>query len=130
MSSASVPQRGFVTVRGRGYRPDRVDAFVEALSEERDAAWERAARLTVLAKDMETEVARLREAVAQLAPQAYDTLGERAQRMFQLAQEEAAELRERTRRETQQQVTQAEECAEGVRWAVKEAADALRAEAD
>ncbi|MER5489486.1 cellulose-binding protein, partial [Streptomyces sp. NPDC002812] len=45
--SASAARHGFVVVRGRGYRPDQVNACADALFEERDAAWERAARLTV-----------------------------------------------------------------------------------
>ncbi|MEU0049265.1 cellulose-binding protein [Streptomyces sp. NPDC006309] len=130
MSSAAMPPHGFVTVRGRGYRPDQVDAYLEALSEDRDAAWVRAARLTVLAREMEEEVVRLRETVAQLAPQTYETLGEPARRLFQLALETAAELRERTRRETGQEVARAEERAEGVRREAREAADAVRAQAD
>ncbi|WP_328970087.1 cellulose-binding protein [Streptomyces sp. NBC_00239] len=84
--------QGFVTVRGRGYRPQEVDRRVAALSASRDEAWERAARLTVLAKRMEAEAAGLREAVAQLAPQTYDLLSERARRILGLAQEEAEEL--------------------------------------
>ncbi|GHI07114.1 cellulose-binding protein [Streptomyces cellostaticus] len=130
MSSASATPYGFATVRGRGYRPDQVDAYLEALSLDRDAAWERAARLTVLAKDMRAEAAQLREAVAQLPPQAYETLGESARSLFQLALEEAAEVRDRARRETQQQVAQAEAQALGVRQAAQEAADALCAEAE
>ncbi|MEU6089196.1 cellulose-binding protein [Streptomyces sp. NPDC047085] len=129
MSSASNTPHGFVTVRGRGYRPDQVDAYTQALSRDRDAAWERAARLTVLAKDMEAEAVRLREVVAGLAPQAYETLGERAQRLFHLALEEAAEVREKARRAAREQVAQAEVEALGVRRAAEEAADALRAEA-
>lgn len=55
MSGASASPHGFATVRGRerGYRPEQVEACAAALSEERDAAWERAARLTVLAREME-----------------------------------------------------------------------------
>ncbi|MGG8406125.1 cellulose-binding protein, partial [Streptomyces sp. 12297] len=90
--SAAVSPQGFVTVRGRGYRPQEVDRRVAALSASRDEAWERAARLTVLAKRMEAEAAGLREAVAQLAPQTYDLLSERARRILGLAQEEAEEL--------------------------------------
>ncbi|WP_043433621.1 cellulose-binding protein [Streptomyces pluripotens] len=130
MSSASISPHGFVTVRGRGYRPDRVDACMEALSQDRDAAWERAARLTVLARDMEAEVARLRETVTALAPQAYDTLGERARHVFQLVLDEAADVRERARHEAGQRLAQAEAEAEGVRQEGQEAAHALRAEAD
>ncbi|MET7443136.1 cellulose-binding protein, partial [Streptomyces sp. NPDC005568] len=75
MSSAPVSPHGFVAVR-RGYRPEQVDAFTEALSRDRDAAWERAARLTVLANDMEEDAEDLREVVAGLAPQTYESLGE------------------------------------------------------
>ncbi|MER7229295.1 cellulose-binding protein, partial [Streptomyces rubradiris] len=130
MSSASMPPHGFATVRGRGYRPDQVDACLEALSEDRDAAWERAARLTVLAKDMEAEAARLGEVVAGLQPQTYEALGEGAQRLFQRVQSEAADLRERTRRAAAQHVARAEAEAERVRREAREAADAVRAAAD
>ncbi|MEV6834907.1 cellulose-binding protein [Streptomyces sp. NPDC051133] len=130
MSSASMPPHGFVTVRGRGYRPGQVDASLEALSRDRDAAWERAARLTVLAKEMEAEVVRLRETVARLAPQEYETLGDRARRIFQLVVQEAADLTEGTRRAAHEQVAQAEEYAEHLLRTTREAADALRAEAD
>nr|WSY54327.1 cellulose-binding protein [Streptomyces sp. NBC_00886] len=130
MSSASASPRGFVAVRGRGYRPDQVDAYAAALSQHRDAAWERAARLTVLAKDMEAEAERLRETVARLAPQTYETLGERAQRLFRLGEEEAAALRECARRAAQEQVAQAEARAASVLQAAQEHADALRAEVE
>jgi hypothetical protein len=130
MSSASVSPRGFVAVRGRGYRPDQVDAYAAAISQYRDAAWERAARLTVLAKDMEAEAERMRVAVSRLAPQTYEALGERAQRLFQLGVEEAAALRESARRAAEAEVAQAEACASGVLQGAREQADALRAEAD
>ncbi|MES4886853.1 cellulose-binding protein [Streptomyces sp. NPDC096012] len=119
-----------VTVRGRGYRPDQVDAYLEALSQDRDAAWERAARLTVLAKDMEAEAARMRETVSQLTPQTYETLGEGARRLFQAVLDEAADLRARTRREVHGYLTRIEAHAEDLRREAQEDADALRAEAD
>ncbi|WP_244189470.1 DivIVA domain-containing protein [Streptomyces incarnatus] len=130
MSSASMSPHGFVTGRGRGYRPAQVDAFLERLSYDRDAAWERAARLTVLAKEMEAEAPRMREVVAQLAPQTYESLGEGARRLYQVVLEEAADLRERTRRAAHECVAQAEARAESVRRGAREAADALCAEAD
>ncbi|WP_164992381.1 cellulose-binding protein [Streptomyces sp. L2] len=130
MSSASVPPHGFVTIRGRGYRPAQVDAYLEALSRDRDAAWERAARLTVLAREMEAEAVALREAVAQLAPQTYESLGESARRLYQLVLDEAADVRVRARRAAEKQVAQAEASAQAVRREAREAADALRAEAD
>ncbi|WP_409471605.1 cellulose-binding protein [Streptomyces sp. HC307] len=130
MSSASVSSHGFVTVRGRGYRPEQVDAYAFALSVDRDAAWERAARLTVLAREMEAEVERLREAVEQLPPQTYEALGERARLLFQLAEEEAAVLREEARREADECVADAESRALDVRRTAQEEADALRADAE
>jgi cell division septum initiation protein DivIVA len=130
MSSATMSPHGFVAVRGRGYRPEQVERFTAALCRDRDAAWERAARLTVLAKEMEAEAGRLREAVAGLAPQTYDSLGERAQRIFQLGVEEAAAVRERARSETREQLARAEAHALRVRQEAQEEAEALRAEAE
>lgn len=120
----------FMTVRGRGYRPDQVDTFLVALCEDRDAAWERAARLTVLAKEMEAESERLRAVVEQLAPQTYEALGDRAHRVFRLVVEEAKALREGARRELTEGVVEAAERAESARCAVQEQADALRAETE
>lgn len=121
---------GFVTVRGRGYRPDQIDAFLVALSLDRDAAWERAARLTVLAKDMEAEAVRMRAVVEQLPPQTYETLGDRAQRVFRLVVDEASAVRENARRALTDGVVQAETWAENERCAAQEAADALRADTE
>ncbi|MFJ4621402.1 cellulose-binding protein [Streptomyces sp. NPDC088812] len=129
MSSAKVSTPGFVTVLGRGYRPKEVDTYTAALSAERDAAWERVARLTVLVKEMTVEVERLRETVPQLAPQTYDSLGERARRLFQLVQEEASGVREQARREAAEQVAQAEARAAAVRRSAREEAEELRTEA-
>ncbi|MFG3550389.1 cellulose-binding protein [Streptomyces sp. NPDC047725] len=130
MSSASVSWHGFVTVRGRGYRPGQVDACAEALSRERDAAWERVARLTVLARDMEAALATLRETAAGLAPQTYETLGERARLLFRLGQEEADAVREGARSAAQGLVDEARAYAAGVRESARAHADAVRAEAD
>ncbi|NGO11497.1 cellulose-binding protein [Streptomyces sp. HC44] len=130
MSSASVSPQGFMSVRGRGYRPDQVDLYAEALSQDRDAAWERAARLTVLAKEMEAEAQRLAELVAALPPQTYETLSDRARRIFELGEEEAAALRENARREASRVVEEAEAAAERMREAVRADADAVRGEAD
>ncbi|MFD0418736.1 cellulose-binding protein [Streptomyces sp. NPDC127108] len=93
-SGVSVSPHGFVAVRGRGYRPGQVEVYADALSQDRDAAWERAARLTVLAKDMGAEAARMREVVARLAPQTYEALGQRAQYLLALTVEEAAAVRD------------------------------------
>jgi hypothetical protein len=130
MSSAPMSPHGFVAVRGRGYRPEQVDGYAAALSRDRDAAWERAARLTVLAKDMEAEAERLREAVTRLAPQTYEELGERARRIFQLGEEEAEALRADARREGRSEVEEAEAAGREVREAAQAYADELRGEAE
>ncbi|MGW1537228.1 cellulose-binding protein [Streptomyces aureus] len=124
MSSTPVSPHGFVAVRGRGYRPEQVDAYAAALSRDRDAAWERAARLTVLAKDMEAEAERLRDAVTRLAPQTYEELGERARRIFELGREEAEFLRGEARGEARAEA----EAAEAVGRDVREAAQAYAVE--
>ncbi|MFF5446954.1 cellulose-binding protein [Streptomyces sp. NPDC012888] len=85
--------QGFAIVRGRGYRVEQVDRYLARLSAGRDEAWERVARLTLLAKQMEAEALRLRQVVAQLAPQTYEDLSERARRILALAEEEARTLR-------------------------------------
>jgi len=112
----------FGVVRGRGYRTDQVDAYTAELSRVRDAAWERAARLTVLAREMEEELLRLREVVAGLEEQTYELLGERARRILLLAQEEAAALRETARDEARTLV-------ESTREAARQRAEATEAEA-
>ncbi|MDW4905992.1 cellulose-binding protein [Streptomyces sp. ADMS] len=121
---------GFGAGRGRGYRPEQVDAYAAALSAERDVAWERAARLTVLAREMAAESGRLREAVARLAPQTYDSLGERARRLWELGAEEADAVRERGRSEARQLVAAAEARADALREAADAAAGTVRTEAE
>ncbi len=130
MSSGSVSPQGFVVVRGRGYRPEQVDAYAAALSWDRDAAWERAARLTVLAREMEEETERLREVVASLPAQTYEVLGERAQRLYELGAQEAAALREDARREARRVVEEAQAEAGRLREAARADADAVRGEAE
>ncbi|MFC8668984.1 cellulose-binding protein [Streptomyces sp. NPDC057199] len=130
MSNASVSPHGFEAVRGRGYRPDQVDAYAAALSRGRDAAWERAARLTVLAREMETEADRLHEVVAGLAPQTYETLGDRARRLFELGEEEAAAVSEGARLEARLVVEEAETTGGQLRAASGAYADAVRGEAE
>ncbi|MFD7878056.1 cellulose-binding protein [Streptomyces sp. NPDC059766] len=130
MSSASVSPYGFVTVRRRGYRPGQVDAQVAALCRARDAAWERAARLTVLAKEMEAQAAGLRETVARLAPQTYEALGERAQSLLRLARDEAAAVREHAREHAREQVARARADALEAGRAAREHADEVGAPAE
>ncbi|MEU3791803.1 cellulose-binding protein [Streptomyces fructofermentans] len=129
MSSASVSPHGFEAVRGRGYRPEQVDAYAARISGARDAAWERAARLTVLAREMETEAQRLGEVVAGLVPQTYDTLGERARRLLALGEEEAGAVAERARQEARTLLEEAEAAAGLLRADARKAADAVREDA-
>ncbi|MET8097705.1 cellulose-binding protein [Streptomyces sp. NPDC005236] len=130
MSSTPVSSCGFVAVRGRGYRPEQVDRYAAALFRDRDAAWERAARLTVLEKDMQAGAERLREAVTRLAPQTYEELGERARRIFELGEEEAEALREEARREARAEAEVAEAVGREVREAAGVYAGEVRVEAE
>ncbi|MFD9909919.1 cellulose-binding protein [Streptomyces sp. NPDC059063] len=130
MSGSGASPHGFVSVRGRGYRPEQVEAYADALSRDRDAAWERAARLTVLARDMGEEAARLGEAVGRLAPQTYETLGQRAQYLLALSEEEAAAVREAAAAYARETEERAGAEAGAVRDAARAFADAVRADAD
>lgn len=130
MGAAPLSAHGFVPVRGRGYRPEQVDREVTALFQDRDDAWERVARLTVLAKEMEGEAALLREGVAALAPQTYEMLGRRAQQILALAVQEDETLRTEAREESQAVIDTARAAAQQVRETARERADAVRAEAD
>ena len=100
-TAPAVTQERFGTGRGRGYRPDQVDRFLDELSEDRDAAWERAARLTVLANEMDVECAELRQRVEALGPVSFAALGPGAQELLQLVEDEATAIRERAEVETQ-----------------------------
>ncbi|MCM1941015.1 cellulose-binding protein [Streptomyces sp. G3] len=132
MSGASASPHGFVTVRGRGrgYRPEQVEAYAAALSEERDAAWERAARLTVLAREMEADLGDLEEVVEQLTSQDYEVLGEGAREVFRLVEAEGEAVRERARVAAEELMEAARAHAAGVWEAARAHADAVRAEAD
>ncbi|MEV0226547.1 cellulose-binding protein [Streptomyces sp. NPDC050704] len=128
--SASVSPQGFEAGRGRGYRPEQVDAYAAELSAGRDAAWERAARLTVLAREMEAESERLYEGVAQLAPQTYETLGDRARLIFELSDAEGTAVRETARQQARGVVDEAQAAADRVHEAARAEAEAVRGEAD
>ncbi|MFD9794467.1 cellulose-binding protein [Streptomyces sp. NPDC059070] len=125
------PPEGFALARGgRGYRPDQVDRQLAAVCEERDAAWERAARLTVLAKRMEADAAALRDRVAALAPQSYEVLGRRAHLVHALSVEEADAVRAAAHEEAASLRDAADAAGRLVRELAQEHARVVRAEAE
>ncbi|MGW2259869.1 cellulose-binding protein [Streptomyces sp. NPDC001780] len=130
MGTAPLSVHGFVSVKGRGYRPEQVDLRVSVLCRQRDELWERAARLTVLARDMEGEAEVLRARVAALVPQTYESLGPGAQRVLAAAVEEEAALRARTREECRALLAAGEAAGRRVTEAAGEQAEAVRAEAE
>ncbi|MFE6778544.1 cellulose-binding protein [Streptomyces sp. NPDC057702] len=131
MSGTDSPHGFTTTGRGeRGYRPAQVERYLSELSTARDAAWERAARLTVLANEMAAEAERLREVVAQLPPQTYAELGEGAQLILATAEREAERLRTDAEQAGQQATDAAAEYADATRDAAATAAAELRADAD
>ncbi|MGW1230853.1 cellulose-binding protein, partial [Streptomyces sp. NPDC002530] len=115
MSSAPVSAYGFVGVRGRGYRPEQVERVTAGLTAERDGARERLAELTALAESLVAESARLDEVVAGLEPQDYASLGERAQEILALAEDEAQAVLTAAREEAQALRDAAEAAARAVR---------------
>ncbi|MFD6279199.1 cellulose-binding protein [Streptomyces sp. NPDC060209] len=130
MSGGPVSAHGFVGVRGRGYRPEQVDRMVASLAAERDGALERLSRLNGLAEELAAESARLGEVVASLAPQTYQSLGERAQQILALAEAESEEARGAALEEAQALRDAADAAGREVREAAREQAAAVRDAAD
>ncbi|EYT79318.1 cellulose-binding protein, partial [Streptomyces sp. Tu 6176] len=124
-TASSVSLHGFAVVRGRCYRPDQVNTQVDVLFVDRDAAWERAARLTVLARNMEAELAALRERAAGLGEQTYASLGEGARSLHEHGQQEARAVRERALREAREQYEAARAYADGLLQDARAYADAV-----
>jgi DivIVA domain-containing protein len=126
----SVTPEGFNVARGRGYHPEQVDAFVADLSAGRDAAWERAARLTVLANEMDAEAAALRGAAEALGPVSYEALGEGAQELFRQVEAEAADVRDRGEAAARGEYQAVERDARALRDRARADADACLAAAE
>ncbi|MFH8735955.1 MULTISPECIES: cellulose-binding protein [unclassified Streptomyces] len=129
-SGTSVSPHGFVAGRGRGYRPGPVDALAAELSGARDDARERAALLAAQVEELEAEAQRLRLAVTQLAPQTYESLGDRAREILALAEEEADGVRASAADSVRRITADAEADARETREAARAAADAVLAEAE
>ncbi|MFE3094513.1 cellulose-binding protein [Streptomyces sp. NPDC059248] len=123
------PEHGFDVVR-RGYRADQVHDHLAAVSRERDEAWERAARLTVLAREMTAEAARLREAVEGLGPQTYESLGAPARELLAAVWETADHIRTTARDEARSGAEAAETAARRLAEESGAAAGAALAEAE
>ncbi|MFT2020364.1 DivIVA domain-containing protein, partial [Streptomyces sp. 796.1] len=131
MSGTESPHGFTTTGRGvRGYRPAQVDRYLAELSADRDTAWERAARLTVLANEMSAEVERLRAVLDELPPQTYAELGEGAQLILATAEQEAERLRAAAERSGKEAREAAAEHADAVRDAADVASGTLRSDAD
>lgn len=94
-ATASSRSHDFRTVRGRGYRPAQVEQRIAALTAERDAVRERAGRLADLAGRLEVRLDALRRHADTLGPADFGVLGERAEAMLGLAEEEARDVRDR-----------------------------------
>ncbi|MFG2628737.1 cellulose-binding protein [Streptomyces sp. NPDC048473] len=129
MSSAPVPAHGFVGVRGRGYRPEQVDRTVAELSAERDVAWEQVSRLTELVEELSAESVRLSEAVVKLAPQNYESLGERARQILALAESEDRAVRGAAQEAAQALRDAADEAGRRLRESARADSEAMRAAA-
>lgn len=126
----SVTPESFGMARGRGYHPEQVEAALGALSEERDAAWERAARLTVLANEMDAESGTLRAAAGSVGPASYAALGEGAQELFRQVEAEAVDVRDRGEAAARAEYEEADRQGRALRDRARADADARLAAAD
>ncbi|MEV8411681.1 hypothetical protein AB0R12_40005, partial [Streptomyces niveus] len=89
MAAARASAHGFDPVRGRGYRPEQVDRRFAELSRDQADAEAEEQRLAAVAERLQLEAELLRQQVEALPPQTYESLGERARRILELAVEEA-----------------------------------------
>ncbi|MQY16844.1 hypothetical protein SRB5_70470 [Streptomyces sp. RB5] len=115
---------------GEGYRPDQVDEALHRLGEDRDSAWERAARLTVLAREMERELAGLTARMAEFGRQTYADLGDGAVTLFEMARAEADAVRAAGRAEADAVTDAASRAAALTHEAARAAAGEVLAEAE
>jgi len=93
--SDAVSAHGF-TVTRRGYEAGQVEQAVAEVTAARDRAWQRLADLGELSRRLEQELAEAVRAAAEAAPPSFAGLSERAVRLLDLAEEEAAALRAET----------------------------------
>lgn len=128
----SVSSQGFAVVRGRGrgYRTEQVDRAVAGLEASRDEAWERAAQLTVLVKELEERKRLLRNQVAVVPQRAYRGLGARAQELLVAVETEAAELLDVAEAAAHEMRADGEKTARSVEDAARVYAAGMRAEAE
>jgi hypothetical protein len=130
MSVEPLSAHGFMPAKGRGYDPEQVDRRLVELSQDRDAALERAAELTGLVRRTEGDAEQLRERVASLAPQTYKGLSPRAQQILALAAEESGAMRSEARDASSALRDAGEALGRQTRDAAREGADARRDEAE
>ena len=90
--SDAVSPHGF-TVARRGYEIRQVEQAVDAVTAERDRAWQRLADLGEFSRRLEQELSDAVRAAAEAGPPDFAHLSERAVRLLALAEEEAATLR-------------------------------------
>ncbi|MGW8986894.1 cellulose-binding protein, partial [Streptomyces parvus] len=126
MRAGPVSAFDVVGALGKGYRPEQVDRMVATLTAEGDRALAEVARLTGRVEELLAEAARLTETVATLPVQDYAELGERAQRILALAEDEARELEAGAVAAGQALRDEAEAAGRAAGAAAREAADAVR----
>ncbi|HEV7626189.1 MAG TPA: cellulose-binding protein, partial [Streptomyces sp.] len=119
----------FAVVRGRGYRPEQVDRRMARLIERTERDWERVAELTLLVQQMTGEAEQLRSMVANMPPQTYESLGERARKLLTLAEGEAEQLRADSEAQARRCLEQAESASGALRESAHHEAERVREEA-
>ncbi|WP_424213390.1 cellulose-binding protein [Streptomyces sp. BI20] len=124
------PLGGLAIVRGRGYRADQVDAYLSRLNAGREDAWAEVARLREQIARLEAESVHLAQRIANLGPQTYDELTDRARRILTLAQEESEMLRMEARADGAGTYAVAQAEADRLAESVREEAKAVRERAE
>ncbi|MFJ1703354.1 hypothetical protein [Kitasatospora sp. NPDC088346] len=128
MSDAVSPS-GF-TVARRGYAPEQVDRTLDALSVDRDRAWERLSVLGAGLREMENRLAEVVQAAAEAPEPDYGRLSDQAAALMAIADAESLAVRTAAERAAEDARDTAYEAGQDADRAAKEYAGTVRRDAD
>jgi cell division septum initiation protein DivIVA len=128
-SAGAQPTRqipGFATVRRGGYDRDAVDDYLRQVLQEKSGVASALARSEQQVAELQRQLQAAQDELAENASPTYAGLGGRASAMLRLAEEEAGEIREGSRREAAEILEQANLDAASIRAEASREADDMR----
>ncbi|WP_431680099.1 hypothetical protein [Kitasatospora sp. KL5] len=127
--SDAVSQHGF-TVARRGYAMEQVDATLQALTADRDEAWERLSVLGSGLREMEKRLADIRQAKEDAPEPDYGRLSAQAGALMLIAENETAAVRDNAARDAEQAKADAEQAGRAAARSAETYSATVRGEAE